>query len=230
MQKLCLVSSLILFGATWAPAFAAEKSVAPPTSWLSQVSAYQWRSPLGATEAGDTVSRGKTRAVELFFRGVDPAQSARFLRHHDGATSRGGVFGSLTQFPIQAAPAPSLSLRRLMKIGSERQSREDLFGPQGSLSVSNASRSLADPEMIVRGVNDDESTSTDQSAQEINDQRLATETPSLPTNPDGRRRIVDASEGTRLDPLLNTTYDLNYPKTVPSLKELSGYLPSGPAK
>jgi hypothetical protein len=35
-----------------------------------------------------------------------------------------------------------------------------------------------------------------------------------------RRRptAFDASEGTLLDPLLNTTYDLNYPKTVPSLK------------
>jgi UPF0755 protein len=31
-------------------------------------------------------------------------------------------------------------------------------------------------------------------------------------------RAFDASEGTPLDPLLNTTYDLNYPKVVPSLK------------
>jgi hypothetical protein len=33
-----------------------------------------------------------------------------------------------------------------------------------------------------------------------------------------RPAAFDASEGTRLDPLLNTTYDLNFPKTVPSLK------------
>jgi hypothetical protein len=33
-----------------------------------------------------------------------------------------------------------------------------------------------------------------------------------------RRAAFDASEGTLLDPLLNTTYDLNFPKTVPSLK------------
>jgi hypothetical protein len=40
-----------------------------------------------------------------------------------------------------------------------------------------------------------------------------------PTRPAGARpRAFDASEGTRLDPLLNTTYDLNYPKTVPSFK------------
>jgi UPF0755 protein len=30
--------------------------------------------------------------------------------------------------------------------------------------------------------------------------------------------IYDVSEGTKLDPLLDTTYDLNHPKTVPSLK------------
>jgi UPF0755 protein len=32
----------------------------------------------------------------------------------------------------------------------------------------------------------------------------------------GRPRAFDASEGTRLDPLLNKTYDLNYPKDVPT--------------
>ena len=31
----------------------------------------------------------------------------------------------------------------------------------------------------------------------------------------GKSRAFDASEGTRLDPLLNTTYDLNYPKDIP---------------
>ena len=34
------------------------------------------------------------------------------------------------------------------------------------------------------------------------------------------RRAVDASEGTARDPLLNKTYDLNSPKTVPPLKRL----------
>jgi UPF0755 protein len=32
----------------------------------------------------------------------------------------------------------------------------------------------------------------------------------------GRPRAFDASEGTKLDPLLNKTYDLNYPKEVPT--------------
>ena len=35
----------------------------------------------------------------------------------------------------------------------------------------------------------------------------------------GRPRIFDASEGTRLDPLLNKTYDLSYEKVLPSLHE-----------
>ena len=35
--------------------------------------------------------------------------------------------------------------------------------------------------------------------------------------PTGRPSIRDASEGTKLDPLLNKTYDLNYTKTVPNL-------------
>ncbi len=43
----------------------------------------------------------------------------------------------------------------------------------------------------------------------------------------GKGRVVDASEGTRLDPLLDKTYDLNTPKTVPAL-QLGGM--GGPAK
>jgi UPF0755 protein len=36
--------------------------------------------------------------------------------------------------------------------------------------------------------------------------------------PNGRPRIIDASEGTPLDPLRNTTFDLNYPKLVPPMR------------
>ena len=38
-----------------------------------------------------------------------------------------------------------------------------------------------------------------------------------PATSSGRPRIYDASEGTRLDPLLNKTYDLSYAKVVPDL-------------
>ena len=48
-------------------------------------------------------------------------------------------------------------------------------------------------------------------------------TPAAPTSPQpltasGRPRIFDASEGTRLDPLLNKTYDLSYAKVVPPMQ------------
>ena len=40
--------------------------------------------------------------------------------------------------------------------------------------------------------------------------------PSAQPTASGRPRIYDASEGTRLDPLLNKTYDLSYAKVVPT--------------
>ena len=47
--------------------------------------------------------------------------------------------------------------------------------------------------------------------------------PAAPASPQpptasGRPRIYDASEGTRLDPLLNKTYDLSYAKVVPAMQ------------
>jgi UPF0755 protein len=39
-----------------------------------------------------------------------------------------------------------------------------------------------------------------------------------PPTASGRPRIFDASEGTRLDPLRNKTYDLSYAKVVPSMQ------------
>ena len=43
-----------------------------------------------------------------------------------------------------------------------------------------------------------------------------------PKSGPGKGHIVDASEGTHLDPLLNKTYDLNSPKTVPTFKPVGG--------
>jgi UPF0755 protein len=40
-----------------------------------------------------------------------------------------------------------------------------------------------------------------------------------PNSPDARSRAFDASEGTRLDPLKNKTYDLGSPKSIPVLAE-----------
>ncbi len=52
---------------------------------------------------------------------------------------------------------------------------------------------------------------------------LVAATPAAPASPQpptasGRPRIFDASEGTRLDPLLNKTYDLSYAKVVPPMQ------------
>ena len=46
----------------------------------------------------------------------------------------------------------------------------------------------------------------------------STKAASQPPTASGRPRIFDASEGTRLDPLLNKTYDLSYAKVVPPMK------------
>ncbi len=43
--------------------------------------------------------------------------------------------------------------------------------------------------------------------------------PAQPPTASGRPRIYDASEGTKLDPLLNKTYDLSYGKVVPALRQ-----------
>jgi hypothetical protein len=48
--------------------------------------------------------------------------------------------------------------------------------------------------------------------------RLAAEPRLAPTNAQRRSRAFDASEGTALDPLNNTTFDLNYPHDIPSMK------------
>jgi UPF0755 protein len=124
--------------------------------------------------------------------------------------------------------------------------RDALLGPNGALSAGNATKSLAELGAVVQGVNDqpaaDESADADSSAAirgiESYDQQKRTVrygVTDAATNgginavaganlmaaaPPARERshAFDASEGTRLDPLLNKTYDLNYAKVVPLLK------------
>jgi UPF0755 protein len=48
---------------------------------------------------------------------------------------------------------------------------------------------------------------------------VAAASPEQPPTASGHPRIIDASEGTKLDPLLNKTYDLSYPKVVPDLHQ-----------
>jgi hypothetical protein len=231
LKKLCFTFLLIfIIGGARTPAFAADRVLVATTLWLSEVSAYQWRSAFGTTEAREGLPPNEAHGAEFFFRRPDLTQPSHLLlRRQNVAPSRMGAFGSLTPFFVQLPPASHVALKRLMKIGSERQSREDLFGPQGSLSVSSTSKSWAD-QMIVEGVNDDALILDSEPKQDgpSASSQLLTEIQDPPSNPTGRRRIVDASEGTPLDPLLNTTYDLNYPKVVPSMKDLTKYAPKRP--
>jgi len=60
------------------------------------------------------------------------------------------------------------------------------------------------------------------------------EMPAAPLSPQpptasGRPRIYDASEGTRLDPLLNKTYDLSYGKVVPPMQSADAAAKTGPS-
>jgi UPF0755 protein len=176
------------------------------------------------------------------------------------------TFGALA--PV-AAPKPPTSgdlAKRLARVGADRQTRQALLGPSGTLSAgaTGATRSLADIGAVVQGVNDQPAPDqldadngaaattgpiqsyplsaaalaeqqaraarygvqgvapVDNSAKLVSAKLVATADTAAqqaPTaHPGVRPRAFDASEGTPLDPLLNTTYDLNYPKIVPVLK------------
>ena len=155
------------------------------------------------------------------------------------------VFGALVP-RITTKPAPASLASRLARIGAERQSRLALLGPNGPLSAVATGKNLADSGLVVEGVNDatpgDPTAAAPAQTYPLSPQMLAeqrsrearygeaapppgkmanAETNSaLLSKPaaNGRPRIIDASEGTALDPLLNTTYDLNYPKVVPPLR------------
>ena len=55
--------------------------------------------------------------------------------------------------------------------------------------------------------------------QASDDLKILAATPTQQPTASGRPRIYDASEGTKLDPLLNKTYDLSYAKVVPALRQ-----------
>jgi hypothetical protein len=137
---------------------------------------------------------------------------------------------------------------RLANMDAGRQTRQVLWSASGSLSASAAAENLADIGAVVQGVNDqlageDSAPATSgpiqsypMSAAAVTDLQnraarygaqgvpdggaiLVASADVPPPHPAGARsRAFDASEGTPLDPLLNTTYDLNYPKAIPSLK------------
>jgi UPF0755 protein len=167
------------------------------------------------------------------------------------------AFGGLTALVVVKPATASVSfVKRLARLGADRQMREALLGPSGALSAHSADKNLAEMGVVVQGVNDaslveasadpDNSAPTSGpissyplSATALADQQsraaryagldgaaklgggslvASVETPAAAVPVGGRPRAFDASEGTPLDPLLNTTYDLNYPKVVPVLR------------
>jgi len=103
-------------------------------------------------------------------------------------------------------------------IGSARAAANLLDGP---VDQSDAAGPQADPAgaPVVTAASGEQETANSDAVGNLPENAsdgAANKTPSQARGPS----IVDASEGTPLDPLLNKTYDLNYPKTVPSAADL----------
>jgi UPF0755 protein len=150
--------------------------------------------------------------------------------------------------PPKAEPASTPLSRWLAKIGADSRTRGASFGPSGPEAPSAGAQNLEDLNPVIAGLNDqpseevaganDEALATEgtlgaaptsalavalrHSLETCNDG--APKANARPAGPDapavrcGRPRAFDASEGTRLDPLLNKTYDLKFAKAVPAMK------------
>jgi hypothetical protein len=136
-----------------------------------------------------------------------------------------GPFGRLGSIAVDKLSRAADDLaKRLMRKAVDDQTRDALFGSKGSLSAGMVAKNLAEMSAVVEGVNDwpdSESAPVAQDAQAPPDSGpdiLARVEAAPPAQAGARPRAFDASEGTRLDPLLNKTYDLTYPKVVPLLK------------
>ena len=204
---------------------------------------YDFRS--GAFVVADTQkNESRRRQVEMDAALIVVAAPVKIRGAFDETT---WAFGGLASITAEKLPPAAATLaQHLARMGADRLMRDALLGPNGALSAGNATKSLAELGAVVQGVNDqpaaDESADADSSAAirgiESYDQQKRTVrygVTDAATNgginavaganlmaaapPAGERsHAFDASEGTRLDPLLNKTYDLNYAKVVPLLK------------
>jgi UPF0755 protein len=64
-----------------------------------------------------------------------------------------GVLAPITT--PKAVSGAAMMARPLARLGADRQAREALLGPDGSLSTKTAGRNLADSGIVVQGVNDE---------------------------------------------------------------------------
>ncbi|HLH51800.1 MAG TPA: hypothetical protein VKV96_20855 [Roseiarcus sp.] len=225
-----LIALVVILGAAGAASAETAPNFVPRSLLLSSTSVYDWNC-LFADREDKKVSLLTSRGLDpVVFAIANKSSASASLSRSQRNPAFGpklGAFGLLPSRPAQtSASAPTAITKRLLKIGAERQLQQSLFGPKGSLSAVNLAKGVAD-DVTVRGVNDEE----ESAATPVSDGPTAGESvpiraplaaysdekSGVPT----RTHIVDASEGTPLDPLLNTTYDLNYPKIVPSMRELS---------
>jgi hypothetical protein len=117
---------------------------------------------------------------------------------------------SLASLALRNSAAVAADLeRRLMRIGADRLVRDESLGAHSGRDRRVESSSVASGEGAAPAV-DTAWTHRDNLAASVSQSAVSLT----------RRRPIafDASEGTPLDPLLNTTYDLNFAKTVPPLK------------
>lgn len=230
MIKLRLIALFVILGAASAAAAETAPNLVPRLLVLSSISAYDWNCLFADRQSKRELSFTFREFDHVVFATPEKPSAPRSLSRSSRSAVVGAKldpFGLLPGRPAQvSASVPTEVAKRLLKIGAERQLQQTLFGPKGSLSAVNLAKSVAD-DVTVRGVNDEE----ESPAAPVADVPTAGESLPMPaplaaysgakSGVPTRTHVVDASEGTPLDPLLNTTYDLNYPKIVPSMRELS---------
>ena len=97
-------------------------------------------------------------------------------------------------------------------VGSPRAAANLLDGP---VDQSDAAAQQPDPTSVAAGAGEPQPAGPSAgNPQDVGASAANTATPQ------GRGRVIDVSEGTPLDPLLNKTYDLNYAKSVPSAADM----------
>jgi len=195
----------------------------------------------GETKPGDEKPLGMIPSFALDRSTGQPSALAQALGRSAFAMNEttSGPYAKLWAPPLPAPPSkPSALDHALAKLADRVRSREALLGPDGALTSHHTEgQTLADLGVVVPGVNDDDDVPMASDAQagkpqadsprpdlfDVGGTPAQAAEPVMTAQADngamlGRHRVFDASEGTPLDPLLNKSWDLNYPHTVPSLQ------------
>ncbi|HKN30895.1 MAG TPA: endolytic transglycosylase MltG [Roseiarcus sp.] len=168
----------------------------------------------GALESADPASFGKVTAPTASL-----ATSAVVLAHlaKIGA-SRNRLDAALASLSSAAAGAKTMEELGAVVAGvNDAPAEGDAFADQDSAGTSDGS--IASVPLSPAMLTDQKAREAKYGAPELtpSDNGNSGAAPLAQPSPSGRPRIYDASEGTKLDPLLNKTYDLSYAKVVPDL-------------